>query len=615
MEKLKRLLASVFLYFKSHIKYQLFFAYVGIIMFLMLIMGGVIYNFVPSIIEKKFYEYMDEFNRQVIININNNFSQMEQTSLMLNFEEDLKMVLDVDPDTGDVNRNSFSSSYKYIDNYFFNFIYSFQQIHGAYIYTINGENIYTRNINQAFHSSKRVNEEQWFKEALDRKGAKVIRGRHVNEYVNDSTEVIALCRTVVDYSSGKEVGVIVIEQNVEKIGEITDNIDMKGKGAVIVLDQNNSLVYSSDERIYERILQQDGFYERQTDLENHSFVIGQGTDRIYANQNIMNNTGWKVITCQPYNELMKDVNVIKNILKITFMICLLVTFVVSVFISGRISSKLVKMRKLVERVKKGDLNIRINVSGSDEVADLADGFNSMVERLKFLIEKEYNENILRKEAELNLLQAQINPHFLYNTLGSIKSLARDEGAEKAAQMIQSLSSIFRYNLGSEKSVVTFREELDNIKNYLKLLQYRFDDTIKVVYDIDSEVLDKPILVMTLQPVVENSIIHGFEPKQGQGLLQIIGRIYSDCYKISIIDNGMGMSTEKEEEINRMLEDNHQFVEGPDFRKIGIFNVNSRIKYRFGYQYGLKIRRNPENGVTVIITLPTDYEAGGDNSHV
>ena len=522
---------------------------------------------------------------------------------MLNFEEDLKMVLDVDAATGDINNSFFSSSYKYIDNYFFNFIYSFEQIHGAYIYSVNGKNIYTRNSNQAFHYAKLVNDEQWFQDALRKKGIKTILGRHKNEYVNDNTEVISLYRAIIDYSSNRVLGVIVIEQDVRKIGEIIDSIDMKEKSAVIVLDENNSPIYSSDMQLYDKISKMKDFITKSIGLKNGSYVLGQGADRIYFNQNRMDKTGWKVITCQSYNELMKDVTVIKRIIAITFLVCLFVTFTVSILISGRISSKLTKMKSLVERVKKGNLDIKINVAGSDEIASLAEVFNSMVVRLKFLIEKEYNENLLRKEAELNLLQAQINPHFLYNTLGSIKSLAKDEGAEKAAEMMQNLSNVFRYNLGRGKSIVTVGEELENIMNYLALQQYRFDDRIKVVYDIDNEILNEKILIMTLQPVVENSIIHGFEPKQGTGLLLIKGRYFHDYTKIYVIDDGVGISGEKEQEINTALENNPQIIEGQDSRIIGIFNVNSRLKYRFGNQYGLRICKNAENGVTVEITLP------------
>lgn len=609
MNKLKEWLLSIIRHFRSHIRYHMFFTYMAVIVSIMLIIVGVIFYFVPSIIEKKFYQYMDELSSQIIINISNDLSQMEQTSLMLNFEEDLKMVVDVDDETGDINNNSFASSYKYIDNYFFNFIYSFQQIHGAYIYSVNGKNIYTRNSNQAFHSIKLVNNENWFQDALDKKGIKTYIGRHKNPYLNDNTDVISLYRAIIDYHSNKVLGVIVIDQEIEKIGKIIDSIDKKEQNSVFILDDRNMLVYGNDMKLYDKISQEKDFIERSTYLKNSSYELGQGADRIYFNQKYMADMGWKIITCQPYNVLMKDVTVIKNVIMITFIICLLVTFAITMLTSGKLSSKLIKMKKLVGNVKKGNLDIVINVGGTDEVADLAEGFNSMVARLKFLIEKVYNENLLRKEAELNLLQSQINPHFLYNTLGSIKSLARDEGAEKAADMLQSLSNVFRYNMGKGKSIVTVGEELENIRNYLALQQYRFDDRIKINYDIDDEILDEKILSMTLQPVVENSIIHGFEPKQGAGLLQIKGRYVNGFTKIYIVDDGVGLSVEKEQEINAALSNTPQFIEDQDSRRVGIYNVNSRLQYKFGNQYGLKIYKNAENGVTVEIVLQCKLNDG------
>lgn len=611
MKRVGELFTSVINYFKSHIKYQLFFTYMAVIMSAMLIITGVVYFFVPNVIEKKYYQYMDQLNRQIILNISNDLSELERSSMMLNFEDDLKMVLEADPNTGDINTASYLSSYQYIDNYFINFIYSFQQIHGAYIYSLNGENIYTRNAYQAFHVPKKVNGEQWFKDALDKKGCKSVIGTHKNKYVNDNTEVISLYRAIIDYKICKLQGVIVIEQDVRKIGEIIDSVKMGDKSAVIVLDENNSLVYSNNMQIYDQLSKSAGS-SKSFDLNSRSYVVGKGAGRIYVNQNLMTNTGWKVITCQPYSELMKDVNIIKGILQVTFLICLIVTFAASVFISGKLSSKLVKMKKIAESVKKGNLDINIHVPGSDEVACLAEDFNSMVARLKYLIEKEYNENLLRKEAELNLLQAQINPHFLYNSLGSIKSLAREEGSHKAAEMLQNLSNIFRYNLGREKSLVTIGEELENIRNYLALQQYRFDDRIKVFYDVDSGILDEKILIMALQPLVENSIIHGFEEKQGVGSLHIKGHYQGSFTKLYIIDDGVGISAEQEQLINAALESSPQFIVGSDSRRIGIYNVNSRLKYRFGSQYGLKLYRNYHEGVTVEILLPKTGDGSSKN---
>jgi two-component system, sensor histidine kinase YesM len=604
---------SILRYLKSHIKYQLFFTYMAVIMSAMLLIIGVVYYFVPRIIENKYYQYMDQLNKQIILNISNDLSELERTSMMLNFEEDLKMVLNVDPQTGEVNYDS--SSYKYIDNYFFNFIYSFEQIHGAYIYTLKGKNIFTRNANQALHVTSLVNEEQWFQDTLQKKGAKLVMGRHKNKYVNDNTDVISINRVIVDYSPSKLIGVIVIEQDVKKIGEIINGIKMGDKSAVIVLDDKDSLVYSNNIQIF-NLLYNNGSDSSKAILKNGSNIVGKGKNRIYANQNLMESTGWKVVTCQPYSELMRDVDVIKGILQITFVVCLLLTFVASVFISGKLSSKLVKMKKMVDGVKKGNLDIQIQVAGNDEIAGLAEDFNSMVARLKYLIDKEYNETLLRKEAELNLLQAQINPHFLYNTLGSIKSLANDEGAHKAAEMMQSLSNIFRYNLGRGDSTVTIGEELENIRNYLALQQYRFDDRIKVIYEVDPEILNEKICAMTLQPMVENAIIHGFEPKQGEVSLVIRGRSYENLIRIHIIDNGVGISDEQEKYINAGLNSNSQFVAGSEARRIGIYNVNSRLKYRFGSEYGVNIQRNALCGVTIEIILPKtlkrDEGNGGEN---
>jgi two-component system sensor histidine kinase YesM len=173
----------------------------------------------------------------------------------------------------------------------------------------------------------------------------------------------------------------------------------------------------------------------------------------------------------------------------------------------------------------------------------------------------------------------------------------------AVKMIQALSDIFRYNLDMKSHMVTFENEIQNIRNYLILQKFRYEDKISVIYDIDESILDCYILKMTLQPLVENSIVHGLELKRGVGEIKISIVGCNSCVKITISDNGTGMEDSKINEMNELLcrNEDEQFMQA--HKEVGIYNVNARIKYYFGSSYGLKYHRNESGGITAEILLP------------
>ena len=168
----------------------------------------------------------------------------------------------------------------------------------------------------------------------------------------------------------------------------------------------------------------------------------------------------------------------------------------------------------------------------------------MVTNIRILIEQKYEMGILRKQAELESLQSQINPHFLYNTLTSIKAVINRKDSNKALNIVQNLSDIFRYNLNRGKYIVKFSEELEHVKKYLFIQECRFMDKFEVFFDIDEEVLNFDIVRLTLQPIVENALYHGIEAKRGKGEIRIAAKIFNDKYYIYISDNGIGIPAEE-----------------------------------------------------------------------
>ena len=228
--------------------------------------------------------------------------------------------------------------------------------------------------------------------------------------------------------------------------------------------------------------------------------------------------------------------------------------------------------------------------------------------IDFLINKIYSIKLRQKEAELNSLQNQINPHFLYNTLESIRGAALYHGIHDIAAMSKALSLLFRYSI-SERVLVSIKEELQHLENYMSIQNFRFENKFELHYRIPPELMNYRILKLTLQPLIENSIKHGLEMKLGRGTVKIEILVLDNTVKIQISDDGLGIAPKRVEELNRSLT-NDKYQPGSEGDNsgtgIGVKNVNSRIKLYFGEQYGLKFR-DALVGTTVEITLPAVME--------
>jgi two-component system sensor histidine kinase YesM len=604
MHRLIRFLSSPLDVINSRLKYQLFMTYMIIVCSILLITSIIFYNFFSNRNVEKYYQYMAQLNNQIILNLDNSINNLENTTFLVNYEDDL-IALNTKNNTDHILdfNNINSKEYKSVDNYFFNLIYSVREIHGVYIYSTDGTNILARNRGLNGHTNLEAENESWFKQAIEKKGEKVLVGRHKNKFVNENVEVISVARALINFSNNNILGVIIVDREVSQIEKIINDIKIGARGAVLILDEKNNLVYTNNNEMYKTISSENQFKKNIYLKGNSTYTIGKGTKSLLINQGYSDYSNWKVIISQPYTDLINEIVEFERILVFFLIACLIVTFIMSAFISSRMSRKLNIMKKVMIQVENGNFQVKMNIRGKNEIVRLAEGFNSMLSEIRRLISLEYNEKLLRKEAELNLLQAQINPHFLYNTLGSIKSLAEMEGDKKVALMIHNLSRLFRYNLGRVGRIVTVKDELDHIKNYLFIQAHRFEDKLTITYDINEQTLLEEVPVFTFQPIVENAFIHGFGPKIGINSL-IIKIAYEDTRTmIYITDNGMGNSQTKEQELNEDLNVSSHAARSIIQDRIGLYNVNLRIKYCFGDEYGLNFSRNLNEGVTVAIALP------------
>lgn len=290
---------------------------------------------------------------------------------------------------------------------------------------------------------------------------------------------------------------------------------------------------------------------------------------------------------------------------LTFIGILVLTTFLSYYIPLSITQPIRKLTEVTKQVAKGDLSVRSDVRSGVEASMLSDSLNTMIDKINELLEQVTREQSRLRRAEFELLQSQINPHFLYNTLDAIIWLAESGEQKKVVNMVGSLSDFFRTSLNQGKDIITIREELQHVRSYLEIQQVRYQDILKYEIQVPAELHQYLIPKITIQPLVENALYHGIKNKRGYGRIIISGKKEADFFVIQIEDNGIGISEDRLLQVRDGIRD--KVLTGKDM--YGLYNVNERIRLNFGEKYGITIESTYQEGTTVSILLPCAEEDG------
>jgi len=288
---------------------------------------------------------------------------------------------------------------------------------------------------------------------------------------------------------------------------------------------------------------------------------------------------------------------------ILFVVVTIIIVVLSYYIPKSITSPIREIGKITDRVTKGDLTVRSNIKAGAEVGRLSESLNSMIDKINELLQQTTKEQTRLRKAELELLQSQINPHFLYNTLDTIVWLAEGGNQKQVVGMVKSLSEFFRTSLSQGKDVVFVREELQHVRSYLEIQHVRYRDRLEFEINVPKELYEYRIPKITIQPLVENALYHGVKNKRGLGKIEISGRKEKDAFCLFVVDNGIGMT---EERLLQVVEGIHNKVPG-EKESYGLYNVNERIRLKFGELYGIFIESTYGEGTKVTIRLPFEQK--------
>jgi len=280
---------------------------------------------------------------------------------------------------------------------------------------------------------------------------------------------------------------------------------------------------------------------------------------------------------------------------------LALVILLSIFISRSITEPIKRLTAVTKQVGKGDFSTRSEVNEGDDLAALNRNFNSMVERIGTLVENNRKEQERSRELELKLLQAQINPHFLYNTLDNIVWLTEDGKKEEVESLVTSLSQFFRTTLSGGRDFIRLKEEISHIESYLQIQKFRYSDVLSYEISMPEELGNYSIVKMTLQPIVENALYHGLKNRREIGKIRIAAEEMDDGIRITVADDGIGMTGEELEKLRQLI--SGEIRAGENNTGFGMANVAERLKLNYGKNYGLTIESEYGKGTTVRVLIP------------
>lgn len=318
--------------------------------------------------------------------------------------------------------------------------------------------------------------------------------------------------------------------------------------------------------------------------------------------------GWKLAAVIPQNEILSRINTIKLITVGMILVIVALAVVVSHLLVNWITKPILQLTQKVRRVEMGDLNIAFDVSPKNEISILNNGIRNLILTVKELLTQVKEEERGKRNAQLAVLQSQVKPHFLYNTLESVRHLFILNEKEKADEMIVALSTYYRKSLSKGEDVVTVKEEVEIIDNYLKIMSLRYHTNLAYAIDVGDEMKECPMLKLLLQPVVENAIYHGIKMKRGQSLLTIRGRRSEGRLVFEVADRGAGMDPATLEKIRGNIDLDKPRDVGLGF---GLRNVAERIHYFYKSDWRIDIESLPGEGTTIRIAFPERPLTGGD----
>ncbi|WP_372663500.1 histidine kinase [Cohnella sp.] len=516
-----------------------------------------------------------------------------------------------------LNENKDYASQMFLEDYLRTLYFSRQDVEAIYLYLVDQRKYYSitkenYNITVRKGAAPAIPSMPWYKQSLESPSNSAFQSfvssseAEIGYPVDTKNSFLAYHRMFRSIVSRKPQAVISFYFNSSVQDEIMKDIPFNEGQHIMMLSPDNELFYTDDLSFYSRV-RNDGLIDNINQSANNRLTWVDGEQKYLVIYDIAEKSGWKLIKPIPYKQIYEAATTNRNLSYMIGFIFLILSVILVTLISNAITKPLKKLSHQMSRFSEGDFDAEAQVKGRDEIAYLSRHFNQMVRGTNDLINERYKMKLVEKNAILKALEAEINPHFLYNALQAISTKALKNDRYDIAEMIDALAMTLRYCI-SGKDVVYAREELKHIERYLSLQKARFGSRLQVTYDWEDSLMELEIPKLSVQTLVENAIKHALEKVSSTVIIAIAARLSETHAIISVYDNGPGFTPERLEHVRNTFKSDWE-ERDHESESIGLVNLNTRLKLLYGEDAELLIRSD-HKGTAMEMLLPLGVVAYG-----
>jgi two-component system sensor histidine kinase YesM len=582
----------------KHMKSKLLIVFLLIGLVPILCFALITYQQSTKAFEVELSKYTVEIAKQAGGRLDSFVQEMERVGNIVHFDGDVQTILHY---TSDPSDSEFIKSVTSVRNLFDNISNFRSYLKGIYLVADPDILVY-RSIGDVAKMDFAFDQDPWFKQIKEQRGFH-LNPVHPQNYVKGES-VVTFSSRLLENREFQPKGTLLFDFSPNILREMSDTIQLGKTGYVFMMTEDGESVIPTTHSL--SWLKVDNRLDLFKGRTSGHFLLEINGRKMLVGFYTSLQTGWKIVGVVPFDELATEMDAVRVGIIIMTLVALIVIFLLSTMLSKMFTKPLKQLVHHMKAVEMGNFNVSLALNRHDEIGKLNNSFNQMVEELHrmkdvvFMAEvREYQNQLILKDSEMKSLQAQIKPHFLYNTLNVIVCIAEVHGVDEIVHVSQALSKMFKYSI-SGSSVATLEEEIEHLKAYISIVQVRFPNQFELDMQVEPELLHVQVLKLICQPIVENSVKHAFQEKEGSGHILVSVMVNNGNLIFRFEDDGVGMDMERLRKVKEQfqLKQNHQNQND----RVGLANVYTRLQMVYGEQFSMNISSEVNKGTCVQIVL-------------